>query len=343
MINVSIIVPVYNAEKYLRTCIESIINQSLKEIEIILINDGSTDNSLNICKEYANKDNRIKLINKANEGVSIARNIGMEKAIGKYLTFIDADDYIDADMIRCMNERIINDMSELCICNYIREDNNEKNIVRCGIDKKILNYSEILNEFLIPMIGRDCNDNKEVLSNFRAPWGKLYCTDIIKKYNLKFDKELVIGEDFIFILEYLKYVNKISLENQAFYHYMINESSATRKYKNDPWNLIYKKTIIRLEDYLKENNIYIQSKERVDNLIFKYFNICMANEYKSINKKSHKEIIKSIRSMINDEYIKRALHNISSKNYSFKDKLMLEGARFKSSILIYMIGIVKYK
>ena len=96
-IKISVIVPVYNAEKYLSDCIDSILNQTLKEIELILINDGSTDNSLQICREKASKDSRVKIINKKNEGQGYARNIGIDRAKGEFITFVDSDDYIDKE------------------------------------------------------------------------------------------------------------------------------------------------------------------------------------------------------------------------------------------------------
>ena len=99
-IKVSIIVPVYNVEKYLKRCLDSITNQTLKELEIICINDGSTDNSLKILKQYAHKDKRISIINKQNEGLSVARNTGMEAASGEYIGFVDSDDWIDLDFYK---------------------------------------------------------------------------------------------------------------------------------------------------------------------------------------------------------------------------------------------------
>ena len=115
---VSIILPIYNAEKYLERCLESIITQTYANIEIILINDGSTDNSINIIKEYAIKDSRIIIIDKENEGVSVARNIGILKARGKYICFVDADDYIEKSMIEKMKCCIDKENVDLVRINY---------------------------------------------------------------------------------------------------------------------------------------------------------------------------------------------------------------------------------
>ena len=111
---VSIVVPVYNAEKYLPKCIDSILNQTFKNFELILVNDGSKDNSLIICEDYKVSDRRIKVINKKNEGVSIARNIGINSAKGKYIMFIDSDDWIESNMVEKMYDAIQN--SDIAIC-----------------------------------------------------------------------------------------------------------------------------------------------------------------------------------------------------------------------------------
>ena len=118
MCKVSVIVPIYNSEKYLERCIKSIINQSLRDIEIILINDGSKDNSLNICKNFHNKDSRIKIIDKENEGVGSARNDGIKIAKGEWISFIDSDDFVESDFLECLYNEAISKNVEICGCLY---------------------------------------------------------------------------------------------------------------------------------------------------------------------------------------------------------------------------------
>ena len=123
---ISVIVPIYNSEKYLEQCIESIINQKYSNLEIILVNDGSVDGSLKICEKYAKKDNRIKVIDKKNEGVSVARNVGMEVSSGQWISFIDSDDWIDPDMFEKMLAKSKDDDFDVIMCNcYINKNNNE--------------------------------------------------------------------------------------------------------------------------------------------------------------------------------------------------------------------------
>ena len=127
MIKVSIVIPVYNVQKYLHECLDSLINQTLKDIEIICINDGSTDNSLNILKEYALKDSRIKVIDKENEGQGIARNLGIELAQGEFIGFVDPDDWLEPEMLEMMYNQAKVLFSQVVICDYKKyfEDDNK--------------------------------------------------------------------------------------------------------------------------------------------------------------------------------------------------------------------------
>jgi len=129
---ISIIVPIYNVEIYLEKCLNSIINQTYKNIEILLINDGSSDNSLRICKKYQKKDKRIVLINKKNGGLSSARNAGIDKASGNYLLFIDSDDYIEIDMIEKLYNNIKSNNADISICNFfITKKNKDRKNKSC--------------------------------------------------------------------------------------------------------------------------------------------------------------------------------------------------------------------
>ena len=121
MCKVSIIVPIYNAEKYLERCLDSLISQSFRDIEILAINDGSIDRSLEILKRYESIDNRIKIINNSNVGVSETRNIGIMESKGEFIVFVDSDDWIDKDMIEKMYKFMTNEKSDMVICTYIRE------------------------------------------------------------------------------------------------------------------------------------------------------------------------------------------------------------------------------
>lgn len=215
-IKVSVIIPVYNCEKYIKKCVTSIIKQSYKNIEILLINDGSTDNSYAKCKEIAILDERIKVFSKDNGGVSSARNYGLKKCEGDYILFIDGDDYITNDCIEKSIKLIKEKDIEILKFSFVKEISksiHKKYSFSVPINKVILNkeYSKILypNTFLTNDF---CN-----ITNV-----------LIKKEIINHDFEpRMIGEDFLFFMECLIKSKNVYFINDIFYHYVVNENSAT--------------------------------------------------------------------------------------------------------------------
>ena len=191
---ISIIVPVYNVEKYLRECLDSILNQTYKNIEVIVINDGSTDNSRNICDEYQKKDNRLKVINQKNCGLSATRNKGIKESRGKYLSFIDSDDVINHNMIELLHKELIKNKCDIAICkfnyftNKFKEKNKEYKI-------EILNQDQFLKSLLIDkeIASQACNKlyKKGLFNNIKYPLGKIY-EDIGTTYKLGLQANKII-------------------------------------------------------------------------------------------------------------------------------------------------------
>lgn len=218
---ISIIVPMYNASSFLDRCIGSLINQSYKNIEIILINDGSTDDSLRICQSYE-YDKRIKIINKINEGVGVARNIGLDNAKGDYIIFVDADDFIDCTMCEKMINKARAENLDLVFCGYYE-------IFPSG-QTRYVNESKAFYEFVN-------NKNINLLFNYNKGnrigsyiWRVLYKKDIL--HGLKFDKHLYIGEDDIFLVQALLSAKRISYLNEPLYNYLqVGASKGFYKYK----------------------------------------------------------------------------------------------------------------
>lgn len=206
MAKISIIIPIYNSEKFLQKCFESIRVQTFTDFEVIAINDGSTDDSGNICDKYASMDNRFKVIHKKNEGVSIARNTGIKQSCGKYITFIDSDDWVDEDYLQNLHNGA-NNKTDLIVSGIVRENNDNSKI-----------YLNICDKFFS---SRDANwIHKLVKSRLLfGPCNKLYKASIINDYNLTFPLNISYGEDRIFNYEYLKYVSHICTLSYTGYHY----------------------------------------------------------------------------------------------------------------------------
>jgi glycosyltransferase involved in cell wall biosynthesis len=208
--DISIIVPVYNAEKYLKRCINSIVNQSFCDFELILINDGSTDKSGRICDEYAQIDKRIKVVHKKNEGVSLTRNLGINIANGEYITFIDSDDWIEQDFFKKAIEYIKKNDVSILITSFVFEYNKKVFNVFCGKKDEIILNDEIKKEFF--------KQNKFTWTVY----DKFFKKEIIKK--CKFDSRFKIGEDMLFCWQILKNEKKIGYLPLYKYHYDISAS-----------------------------------------------------------------------------------------------------------------------
>lgn len=211
---VTIVVPVYNAERFLDKCIRSIQNQTYQDIEIILVNDGSTDDSLIICKTYSTYDPRIIVIDKVNEGVSSARNKGIEAAKGKFCCFIDADDWIEKDHIKKMVDEISD--ADCLIQGYVRDTSSNK--INCQLVPYEYNMNDLNNRRIEPLFEE---------GYIHPCWNKLFKIHIIDKFDIRFNGKVHISEDSLFCLNYLQYCNKLRVSAAVTYHYCVESTNAS--------------------------------------------------------------------------------------------------------------------
>lgn len=221
---VSVVVPIYNAEKTLHHCLTSIIDQTYNHLEIILVNDGSTDQSLQICQQFAHRDERIKVINQRNKGPSYARNIGIKYATGTYIQFVDADDVITETMvdllIDCVHKKI-----DLVICGYyvITEKNCTATIPATSGVFSFEHFTE--------HIGELCADNL-----LQSPCNKLYKTALIKENDITFPINISLGEDLLFNLNYLNRCRAVFVTEQPLYIYKNRKGSLSKQIHTDYFN-----------------------------------------------------------------------------------------------------------
>ena len=207
MADISIIVPIYNAEKYLNKCIDSLVNQTKKELEFILVNDGSTDSSEDIIKSY--KDKRIKYFKNKNQGIGKTRNFGIDKATGKYLMFLDSDDYLDINACEKLYNKAIKEKSDLVVFDFYRVEERLKEVT--------------INNFKSSSL----KENPNLLLDINlGPCNKLIKRELIDKSNTRFNEELKY-EDTPFVTEIIKNANKISKLNEYLHYYVIHSNSET--------------------------------------------------------------------------------------------------------------------
>lgn len=249
MTKLSIIVPVYNVEKYLPKCLESLIKQTLKDIEIICVNDGSMDNSLTILKEFASKDSRIRIINNQHQGVAKTRNTGIEQSTGEYIGFVDSDDYIDIDFFEKLYNSATKSNSDIAIASILKHKN-FFNIYNAKYTKEEIAIT-IQDKIKL------CEDKKHF---FFYAWNKIYHSGFIKENNIKFS-EGQIYEDVMFAIKALYYSNKIISVYGTKYHYIEHENSLT-KYKDKTGekeqDLI--KAYSELQEFCNSKNIEIPER-----------------------------------------------------------------------------------
>lgn len=223
---VSVIIPIYNCESSLPQAIESVINQSYRNIELILVDDGSVDKSADMCDKYACQDKRIKVIHKKNAGVSAARNSGLASSTGEYIVFLDADDTLDKDILE-QAVLSVKDRKTIYQWGYTVVFGKEK---RYG--STLITHDLSKDEIMSIIIGWNVADvNLGVF--FRSVCGKLLFADIIKENRILFPENLYIGEDAIFLLKYSKYIDTIQIVSNCGYNYRISDTSAVGRYKPD--------------------------------------------------------------------------------------------------------------
>lgn len=252
MIKVSVIIPVYNVEAYLSRCLDSVINQTLKEIEIIIINDGSTDNSYKIIKDYEKKDCRIKTISQNNGGLSMARNAGLEIATGEYIGFVDSDDRIDERMYEVMYAEAKKNDADIVGCNYC-DEYDDKTITKPLYKFKDLNIK--LREYGLDKFIR------EIFLPYSygcEVWSKIFRNEIINKNNIRFEKNNeIFAEDWLFDFYYFMKCNKIILIDEAFYYHFIRIGSIMNADKPKLTQRLME-LINRFEKKSKINNQYAE-------------------------------------------------------------------------------------
>ena len=266
---VSVIVPVFNAEKYLPRCIKSILEQTYENIELLLINDGSGDRSGKICDDYAAKDARIKVIHKDNGGVSLARNMGMDESRGEFIVFVDSDDWIEKTAIEHMVAAICREKTEIVMLSFDNRNNKvitPKFGIKCNIldihTSKAMRWKELFEHGISHTV-----------------WGKLFSSEIIKEKNIRFDSHMTYGEDAKFLFDYLNNCEKIYVLDEVGYHYnKLNENAATRKYHSNLTEGIIKYHI-SMGNFVEKLNITQSEKDgimawcaakRILNLIYPY-------------------------------------------------------------------------
>ncbi len=241
---ISVIVPVFNQELFIRRCLDSLANQTYKNMEIIIVNDGSTDNSAKICDEYKSKDGRFTVIHKENEGVGAARNDGLLIATGEYIFFVDSDDYLIRDALEILCIKAAKSDADITISNHVYFDEKGHCLKNDAYEVSTINAGGVMGKSII--FKYFCGKSLGL-----QVWNKLYKVSFIKEKKVLFDKDLRYPEDFLFSFKLFVHNPKVSLINNYTYYYLQHGESITNRYK-EGLTENYIQLAARLKEYLVE-------------------------------------------------------------------------------------------
>ena len=336
---VTVVVPVYNVEPYLDRCMTSIVNQTYRNIQIIIIDDGSTDNSPFICDKWAKMDERIEVIHKINTGLGLTRNEGLKKAKGKYICFIDSDDYIHQMAIEKVYLAIKEKDADICYYGCVD--------VIDGIEStkqppKKLFYlgSEVKREFAASLIGNAPGENGVLFTGMSSCYA-FYKVELLHNNSIKFhsEREKYISEDLIFNLTACLFAEKVSILPESLYYYVIRRKDSLRSsYRSDRFEkskFMYDK-LLEFSDVLNLGSV---GKFRADRYFLQTVIVCSKMEL--LNKKPKREVLQTLRSYISDQTIKDIVKQYPLKRLPWKQRIFTYCIRYRNVYAIYILSAIQ--
>lgn len=337
---ISVIVPIYNVEDYVDKCINSLLNQSDSDYEIILVNDGSTDSSADIMDKY-NSVYNIKIIHQENSGVSVARNVGINESTGDWITFVDGDDFVEPNFISSLQRIITNNYCDMVVFNY-KAFFNEDNVFNCRMlpysrnryisEEKSFYQKRMISQYYLG------GDRKTIVSS-GTTWCKLIKKDIIVNNSIKFKPGLIRAQDTVFWLNATEKVDEIFFLNENLYNYRLsnNSISSGKKYLSDSvekFNILIKEYRRFIEDNNKDNTY-------LDALNLRYIQVIMWNiDHNFFNKKNNHKLhskIKQLNDFIDKIDYQNAIRNVSCGDLPTRLKIMLKYVRNRRLYEYYYI------
>lgn len=322
---VSIIIPIYNVEKYIDDCLKSVVNQTFRNIEIILVNDGTKDNSMQIVKRYAESDGRIKVINKINGGLSSARNAGLDIAKGDYIVFVDSDDFIENNMIEEMYNTAYNNNSDIIMCGYNRVNTDFVYKVKPPIDCNIkYNKVDIYNII---------TNSQNYITWF--VWRNMYKSDLLNNNKIRFNESVKIGEDSCFNLEAFLSSNSIMCIDKELYNYRNNPNSLTqKKYQTNLEEIL----IIQYNEKIKIYKTHNMNKNAFVNLDLSFITHSLNSIISNIYNGTSNNKLKELKKIRNIDIVKTSLNNITLSEI-IKSK-NAKGIKLRTILIKYKLFIL---
>lgn len=338
---ISVVVPVYNVERYLDRCIQSIVRQSYQNLQILLVDDGSTDSSAAICDAWAEKDNRICVIHKENAGLGMARNTGIEHAVGKYICFVDSDDYIEKQILEKVCRISEEEHSELTIFGMTLVDGNGTADMNCiTATKTVFRGHEVQTELLPDVINSSSKD--AIVRNLSlSACVCLLSMSLIHRCGWRFVSEReIISEDSYSLLQLYKHVDCAVVLPENGYFYCRNRASLTQRYREDR----YDKTsafYIRALELCQMSGYNAKVAERLDRLFFAFV-LSILKQIAGSDLKG-KEKLRRTKDIVCDALMQNILHRLTTRCYSLKIQMIFLAMRFRMHRLVYLMAKLQTK
>ncbi len=294
MKKVSIIVPVYNVEKYLERCLEALVNQTLKDIEVIIVNDGSKDGSKAIIDKYEKEyPDIIKAFHTENGGASKARNYALQHVTGEYIGFVDSDDYIEENMYEKLYNKAIKENADIVCCNYYRVKEEQKKFNAKNFGNKKIDKDDVFN--------KNIYEANLLFDEVPYLWNKIFKADIIKNNNFKFDNDLRIYEDLLFTYKAFSKANKISRIEDCMYYYIVSRAGSLTQYLTEKRFDIFNVTE-KLNNYYKEIGKYEELKDALLYVILKHIYVILEKNTARKEKKLKLKYINKVFDFLNEKF-----------------------------------------
>ena len=339
--DVSVIVPVYNVEKYLNQCVISLQQQTLKNIEIILVDDGSTDSSGNLCNQFRNLDKRVKVIHKKNEGLGMARNSGLDIATGKYIGFVDSDDFVSDEMFEVLYNNAEKYMADASYCEKIRfHDDNTISYDAISYNKFVEVYDRYqMANYILNRIGMPPESKKDTLYQ-TAVWLGIYRRTCLDENNIRFVSERkLISEDIIYNVDFFFFCKRVVHCHQSLYYYRENSSSLTKTYKSDRFQknvLMYNELCRKLKREFPQMNCV----NTVDRYLLTYSRVACIQEVDFIHSNGVIKAKNNIKAICNNQELRIVLNEYPYWKMPVKYRIVAICQKYRWSCLLLLILLV---
>lgn len=330
---VSIIIPIYNTEKYLERCMDSILGQTLKDIEIILVDDQSPDNAPELCDDYALQDSRVKVIHKKNGGLGFARNSGLDIATGEYVAFLDSDDYVDIRMYEMLYRAAVENKCQLVMSGYNFVDRHGKISDCTNTMPKELYEGKRVKDLLFATLGADPLDRKDNIIGMSV-WRGIYSMKTIQEYHIRFHSEReFICEDAIFHIDFFHHIQRALLIEQPLYFYCNNPGSLSRVFRKDRFDkdkILYRKEYEMLKSY----GSLAVGKTYIDRMFLTFTRVFLTE---AVYQLKTREAMNWIKYTLNDELLTKILADYPYNLNPKKQRVFNMSMRYKVYVLIFLL------